>query len=237
VELDARGALEHPGAAPGPYATLDVRDTGTGMPPEVRAHLFEPFFTTKDVGKGTGLGLATVYGIVKQSGGFISVVTDVGAGTTFRVFLPRAEGVPVPEEAPAPAAVSDGRLQGTETLLLAEDEDTVRQLSQRALESEGYTVLAAESGREALARLERHDGPIHLLVTDVVMPGIGGRELAERLAALRPDTPVLFMSGYPGDDVIRSGALEPGAAFLQKPFMPQELVRKVREVLDGGRRA
>jgi PAS domain S-box-containing protein len=232
VDLDAKAVQEHSGTAPGCYAALDVRDTGIGMPPEVRAHLFEPFFTTKEVGKGTGLGLATVYGIVKQSGGFISVVSEVGDGATFRVYLPRVEGVPASEEAPAHASPGTS-FRGSETVLLTEDEEAVRQLGRRALESEGYTVLAAASGRDALAFLGRHDGAIDLLVTDVVMPGMGGRELAERLAVQRPDTPVLYISGYPGDESDERGALAPGASLLRKPFLPEELARKVREVLDG----
>jgi PAS domain S-box-containing protein len=230
VEFDATAALDHAGAVPGRYVTLEVADTGTGIPPEVRAHLFEPFFTTKDVGKGTGLGLATVYGIVKQSSGFISVTTDVGRGTSFRIHLPRVEAEPPAME---PRVAEPGPLSGTETVLVAEDEAAVRQLSQRALEREGYTVLTAADGREALSRVARHEGTIHLLVTDVVMPGMGGRELARRLRRLRPAIRVLFMSGYPGEAVAQPGGIAPGAPFLQKPFMPEELVRKAREVLDG----
>ncbi|HXF96089.1 MAG TPA: PAS domain S-box protein [Gemmatimonadales bacterium] len=236
VELDPPTALDHPGAAPGTYAALEVRDTGTGMPPEIRAHLFEPFFTTKEVGKGTGLGLATVYGIVKQSGGFIAVTTEVGRGTSFRIHLPRVESAIPRESAPAPTlapAAASAPARGTETVLLAEDEDAVRHLAQRALEREGYTVLAAPDAAGALQAAEGRQAPIHLLVTDVVMPGMGGRELAQRLLAQRPGLRVLYISGYPGDAVVRRGAISPDAAFLQKPFMPEELVRKVREMLDG----
>ena len=230
LKLDATAALDLPGAAPGAYVALEVTDSGTGMPPEVRGHLFEPFFTTKEVGKGTGLGLATVYGIVKQSSGFISVTTEVGQGTSFRIHLPRV-AAEASRAAPQPSA--PGPLSGTETVLLAEDEDAVRQLCQRSLEREGYTVLAAVDGREALSRGEQHHGIIHLLVTDVVMPGIGGRELAQRLCRLRPGLRVLFMSGYPGEAVVQPGGMAAGVPFLQKPFMPEELVRKAREVLDG----
>jgi two-component system, cell cycle sensor histidine kinase and response regulator CckA len=230
VELEAKAARDHAGAAAGPYVVLQVSDTGTGMSREVQAHLFEPFFTTKDVGKGTGLGLATVYGIVKQSGGFIAVVSAEGKGTTFRVHLPRVEAEAEPEE-PTVASVTPSR--GTETVLLAEDEDAVRRLSQRALETEGYTVLAAANAREALSRIEHHGGPVHLLLTDVVMPGMSGPELAQRVTTLRPGTRLLYISGYPGESLVQRGGIAEGAPFLQKPFTPEELVRKVREVLDG----
>jgi CheY-like chemotaxis protein len=225
IELDPAALREHPGAAPGAYVALDVRDTGTGISPEVRAHLFEPFFTTKAIGKGTGLGLATVYGIVKQSGGFISVTTELGHGTTFRVHLPQVAGQP-----PAVSPAADDRVKapdasGTETILIAEDEEAVRRLSRRALERQGYTVLAAPNALEALHAAESHAGAIHLLVTDVVMPGMNGPDLARDLTRLRPDVRVLFMSGYAGEAKVQP--------FLAKPFLPETLVKRVREVLDG----
>ena len=233
VDLDPASVAEHAGAVSGRYITLEVRDTGTGIPPEVRPHLFEPFFTTKDVGKGTGLGLATVYGIVKQSGGFISVSSEVGRGSTFRLHLPRLSGTAIDEIAAASAEARNGS-RGTETVLLAEDEEAVRRLSHRALELEGYTVIVAPDARAALDQVERHLGAVHLLITDIVMPGMGGRELAAELLRRRPEVRVLFISGYPGESMIQRGFVKPGDAFLQKPFTPGELVRRVREVLDRG---
>jgi two-component system, cell cycle sensor histidine kinase and response regulator CckA len=231
VDLDEGWAEEHLGAVAGPYAMLAVTDTGTGMDAAVRAHLFEPFFTTKEVGKGTGLGLATVYGIVKQSGGYISVYTEPGHGSSFKVYLPRiADGATAPA-APPPSPLAPTR--GSETVLVVEDDQAVLGLARRSLEAEGYTVLAAADGPDALRLVERHGGPIHLLVTDVVMPGMSGRELAAQIGARRIGVRVLFMSGYPGDAVVHGGALAPGSAFLQKPFGPERLARKVREVLDA----
>jgi PAS domain S-box-containing protein len=230
VELDDAYAAAHLGAAPGPYVMLAVTDTGTGMDATVRAHLFEPFFTTKEVGKGTGLGLATVYGIVKQSGGHISVYTEPGHGSSFKVYLPRTAPATPPA---APAAPRPPAARGSETILIVEDDPAVLALSSRALEAQGYTVLAAADGTAALRIVERHGGPIHLLLTDVVMPGMSGREVAEQLAARRAGIRMLYMSGYPGDAVVHRGALAPGSAFLQKPFTPDGLARKVRDVLDG----
>ena len=217
-----------PPAPPGRYVLLEVRDTGSGLTPEARAHLFEPFFTTKELGKGTGLGLATVYGIVKQNGGYIYVDSETAQGTTVRVYLPEAgEALPTPEQAlPATAPT-----RGSETVLLVEDEPAVRQFARRALESSGYCVLAAADGAEAMASAVGHAGPIHVLVTDVVMPGMGGPELARRLSQQRPTLRVLFCSGYTDDASVREGVREAGTAFLQKPFSPEELIRKVREVL------
>jgi signal transduction histidine kinase len=229
VELDDSYALVRPEVAPGPYARLVLTDTGCGIAPEVRTHLFEPFFTTKEPGKGTGLGLATVYGIVQQSGGFIDVYSAVGQGTTFRIHLPRCEDA---GSLPAPAAKPLLSAHGTETILLVEDQDEVRCLAEQALSMNGYAVLGAGSGSVALEIARRHDGPIHLVVTDVVMPYMSGRELTARLADLRPETKVLYISGYTDDAVVRHGILSADANFLQKPFTPQGLARKVREVLD-----
>ena len=230
ADLDASYAQEHLGAAPGAYTMLAVTDTGTGMDATVRAHLFEPFFTTKEVGKGTGLGLATVYGIVKQSGGHISVYTEVGQGSSFKVYLPRVDAPPAPA---APPAARPAAARGSETVLVVEDDPAVLSLSCRALEAEGYTILCASDGADALRIVERHGGEIHLLLTDVVMPGMSGRELAEQMAARRAGIRILYMSGYPGDAAVHHGTLVRGSAFLQKPFSPDGLTRKVRETLDG----
>jgi len=214
----------------GDYVCLAVADTGVGMDETTQAHLFEPFFTTKEVGKGTGLGLATVYGIVKQSGGYIWVYSEVGHGTTVKVYLPRVPGV---AEAPAPAAEPKPVRGGHETVLLVEDATPVRALARRSLEARGYRVLDAADGPSALDLSARHGGGIDILVTDVVMPGMSGRELAERLAPERPRMKVLYTSGFTDDAMVRQGVLNAGVAFLQKPFVPDTLARKVREVLDG----
>jgi CheY-like chemotaxis protein len=230
VVLDARQPENQPPAPPGSYVHLAVSDTGGGLSDEARAHLFEPFFTTKELGKGTGLGLATVYGIVKQNGGFIYVDSSPGDGTTVRIYLPPATGpLPTPELT-APAPVTG---KGSETVLLVEDEAAVRQFARRALEANGYCVLPAADGTEALALAERHPGPIHVLLTDVVMPGMGGPELATRLAKRRPTVRVLFSSGYTDDATVLQGVREAGTAFLQKPFAPEDLIRKLREVLSA----
>src|SRR5229473_2598307 len=230
VNLDEAYAADHYPARAGPFVMLAVSDTGTGMSEETQAHMFEPFFTTKEKGKGTGLGLATVYGIIKQSGGFIWVYSEVGHGTTFKLYLPRveelAERASQPAQAPARAA------RGTETVLVVEDEAPVRSVARQVLERHGYTVLEAPSAEAALDIVTRYSGAIHLLLTDVVMPGLNGRELANRLAGLRPDAKVIFMSGYTDDAVTRHGVLEPGSAYVQKPFTPDAIARKVREVLD-----
>ena len=228
VELDPRYVESHPPTQPGPYVLLAVSDTGVGMDSATRARIFEPFFTTKEPGRGTGLGLATVYGIVKQSGGYIWVYSEPGHGTTFKVYLPRVAGAPEMAE-PSPSAAVHAR--GSETVLLVEDQDNVRTLARRVLEGRGYTVLAASNGDEALDVIAQYPHRIHVLVTDVVMPGINGRELARRVTASRPDVKVLFVSGYTGEAVHQRGLLEPGVAFLQKPFTAEVLARKVREVL------
>ncbi|AMV25727.1 Blue-light-activated protein [Gemmata sp. SH-PL17] len=226
VALGTDDWTDEPDLKPGPYVRLTVTDTGAGMTEQVRAKIFEPFFTTKGVGKGTGLGLAVVHGAVKQSGGHISVASEVGVGTTFTLLFPAVTEAPeqVPDAPPAPA-------RGTETILLVEDEDAVRSITRLSLAGQGYKVVAVGSGAEALRAAERGTGPIDLLVTDVVMPEMGGRQLAEALRQRAPDLRVLYMSGYTDEVVLRSDRVE---AFLQKPFSPQALVGKVRDVLDRG---
>jgi PAS domain S-box-containing protein len=213
-----------------PKVAISISDTGTGIPPEVKTHLFEPFFTTKGIGKGTGLGLATVFGIVKQSGGDITVESKPGKGATFTVILPSQPG---PRQRGGSGASLRAVLRGTETVLAVEDEDGVRRIVKIALESAGYRVIEARNGREALEAVRRHAGAIHLVVTDVVMPEMSGRELAERIVKDHPGVRILYMSGYMDDAVMRHGIVESGVAFLQKPFTPLALARKVREVLDG----
>jgi CheY-like chemotaxis protein len=216
---------------PGRWVVVRVSDTGEGMDESVKSRLFEPFFTTKPPGEGTGLGLATVYGIVTQSGGFIDVESAPGAGSTFSVYLPRVEDA-VEAEVPAPAAVEE--LHGEETLLVVEDQDTLRQLLCRSLRQLGYGVLEAASGAAALTVLEER--PVDLLLTDVVMPGISGRDLAERVARRRPGTPVLFMSGYTSDVISRHGMLDPKVELIEKPFTARELARRVRRLLGNAPR-
>ncbi len=230
VELDAPYVGRHVGARPGPHIMLAVSDTGVGMSRETMVHVFEPFFTTKEVGKGTGLGLSTVYGIVKQSGGYIWVDSEPGAGATFKIYLPRVEDAAEPSAATTATPAEAPR--GPETLLLVEDEGEVRALARDILQARGYTVLEAPDGAEGLRIGERHPGVIHLLLTDVVMPGMSGRELANRLIALRPGMAVLYMSGYTDNAAVHHGVLDSGATFLQKPMAPDALVRKVRELLD-----
>ncbi|MDB5310370.1 MAG: Blue-light-activated protein [Gemmataceae bacterium] len=218
----------YPDLKPGRYAQLLVTDTGQGMTDEVKARIFEPFFTTKEAGKGTGLGLATVYGIVKQSGGHISVYSEVGVGTTFKILLPVVhEAIP-----PPPSGESKLCPKGTETVLVAEDEEAVRRIARISLETLGYTVLMAENGADAIRLAGEHTGPIGLLVTDVVMPEMGGRQLATTLRSRHPGLKVLFMSGYTDAAVIRHGIIGVTDAFLQKPFTPLTLAKKIRDVLD-----
>ena len=230
VELDETYARTHIGATPGHYVMISVSDTGYGMSLEVKEHIFEPFFTTKEKGKGTGLGLSTVYGIVKQSGGYISVDSELGCGTTFKTYLPRTE-----EEGSVlhPTDDTSAPSCGSETVLIVEDEPSVRGLVVRVLRELGYTLLEAANGEEALymAR-EQDDKKINLLLTDVVMPQMSGKELADQLKILQPDIEVLYISGYTDDAIVHHGVLEPGTNFLQKPFSPSALTHKVREVLD-----
>ena len=233
LRLDAVSARQHGEAAPGDYAMLAVSDTGCGMDEATRSRLFEPFFTTKEQGKGTGLGLSTVYGIVKQSGGHVWVYSEPGRGTTFKICLPvvAAAVEEIGEALPSVPAASTG----AETVLLVEDAARVREVVREILEMSGYHILEARNGAEALEISQRHEGPIHLMVTDVVMPQMSGRELAQRLAPLRPEMRVLYMSGYTDDAIVRLGVLEAGTAFLSKPFTPDALGAKVREVLDTPR--
>jgi two-component system, cell cycle sensor histidine kinase and response regulator CckA len=213
---------------PGEYVLLTVADSGVGMDDETMQHLFEPFFTTKGQGKGTGLGMATVYGIVKQSRGWIDVASRPGSGTTVKIYLPRTDA-PVVREKPAAVDVASAR---GETVLIVEDQDTVRQLAANVLKQQGYSTVEAASGSEALLLLQGQDAPaIDLLLTDVILPGINGRELADRVRNKMPAIKVLFMSGYAGDALGRRGVLEDGLAFLPKPFTPAALLQKVRNVL------
>jgi CheY-like chemotaxis protein len=214
---------------PGAYVVLAVSDTGHGMDRETLSRVFEPFFTTKGVGHGTGLGLSTVYGIVKQSNGYVWAYSEPGQGSTFKVYLPVAADA-VPE--PAPAVSPPVRTGKGESVLLVEDDPGVREMTRRALEEGGFKVEAA-NGRDALALLESLNAPIGLVLTDVVMPGIGGRELADRIELLHPGTPILFTSGYTDAEIVRRGLLDPAAAFIQKPFDPEAIVRVVRERVDG----
>ena len=229
VDLDENYAAAHSEVKPGRYVMLAVTDTGHGMTPEVQARIFEPFFTTKELGKGTGLGLATVYGIVKQSGGSVNLYSEPGHGTAFKVYLPAVEQTISTGDSQHGVKVT---AHGTETILLVEDEDAVRSMTRLILQQFGYTVLEARRGAEAIRLCEQQQGKIHLLVTDVVMPEMGGRQLAERVTQLRPGIKVLYLSGYTDDAVVRHGVLQAEVAFLQKPFTMAALANKVRQVLD-----
>jgi CheY-like chemotaxis protein len=233
VLLDAEYARQHAGMLPGRYVALVVSDTGTGMDDATRARIFDPFFTTKPAGVGTGLGLATVYGIVRQSHGYIWVYSVMGHGTTFKVHFPAvaADGLLV-WQAGNETAIAE---RGTETILLVEDEPAVRESTRRILIRHGYTVLVAGSGTEALRISAEHAGTIDLVISDLMMPDLGGRELAEQLRSRRPHMRLLFMSGYTDDDVRRRGLLELADEFIQKPFSFDELTRRVRELLDAAR--
>lgn len=229
VELDQAYAWQHPGAKPGHYVMLAVIDSGTGIDPDTLTHIFEPFFTTKEVGKGTGLGLATVYGVVKQSGGYIWVESEPGHGASFQIFLPRVDEPTAEIAATTPV---DETVGGSETILLVEDSEALRKLTRSFLESHGFKVLVAQDGEEALEVEARHSGEIDLLLTDVVMPGMNGRALAERLLPKQLGMRVLYISGYTDTFVARHGVLEEGMVLLHKPFTEEVLIRKVRELLD-----
>jgi PAS domain S-box-containing protein len=230
VELDATYARDHATVRPGHYVMLAVTDTGVGMDAETVAHIFEPFYTTKSGASGTGLGLATVYGIVKQSGGYIWVYSEPGKGSSFKVYLPRVDA---PAEAPQSTRKQTRARKGTETILLVEDEPAVRELTRMVLAAQGYSVVEAQNPEDAERLSENHGTQIHLLLTDVVMPGVSGRELARRITARHPKMRVLYMSGYTHNVIAGGGTLETGIAFLQKPFTPAGLIDKVRDVLDG----
>jgi PAS domain S-box-containing protein len=228
VELDERYVCRHAVVQPGTYVLLSISDTGSGMDEVTKDRLFEPFYTTKEKGKGTGLGLSTVYGIVKQSGGYIWVYSEIGLGTTFKVYFPRFAGTS-PEAKKEWA--SDSAPRGRETVLVAEDEEMVRTLIRGILERNGYTVLTASDGDEAISAASKCRDPIHLILTDVVMPKRGGRDVAESLARIHPGAKVLYMSGYTDESIVHHGVLEEGIAFIEKPFTPDALLRKVRQVL------
>ena len=227
LDLYQNSVKEHPEVEPGPYVQLTISDSGIGMDEATKSHIFEPFFTTKKSGQATGLGLATVYGIVKQAGGSIWVYSEPGKGTTFKVYLPQVnEGIPIQESKPEIES-----LRGDETILVVEDQAGIRKLAQQILDGYGYQVLTAANGGEALLQAERHVGPIQLMLTDVVMPRMSGRELADRLKPLRPAMKVLYMSGYTDNVVVHRGIVDLDVAYLQKPFTGVGLAAKVREVL------
>ena len=230
ISVNEENARQYVDFVAGDYVMLAIQDTGVGMNAEVKAHMFEPFFTTKPVGEGTGLGLATCFGIVKQTGGYITVESEVWQGAAFRIFLPRLQGV---------AADANGKdgvralLRGQETVLLVEDEDAVRKTVEMMLKELGYTVLTAHDGETALRLMEQQPGAVQLLITDMVMPKMNGRQLADLLLARYPKMKVLFISGYTSDGIVRDGMLATGVTLLRKPFVSFDLSRKVREVLDG----
>jgi CheY-like chemotaxis protein len=227
--LDESYANTHAEATPGPCVLLAVTDTGEGMDNNTLQHLFEPFFTTKKRGEGTGLGLSTVYGIIRQNRGWIWAYSEPGKGASFKIYLPQAQGHGTPA---TPAPQSAEFASGTETILLVEDLEPVRTLAALVLRDCGYSVIEASDGAEALLAARRHAGPIHLLLTDVVMPGMSGKELADRLLAERPTAKVLFATGYTENVIVSRGVLKPGIRYLPKPFTPRVLAAKVRETLD-----
>lgn len=233
VYLDADYAGRHASSQPGQYVMLAVSDNGTGMDAETLKRIFEPFYTTKEEGKGTGLGLSTVYGIVKQSGGHIWVYSEIGRGTTFKIYLPCVDE-PVEELQPDNTLSADS-LCGSETVLLVEDNEMVRKITHEILRLKGYRVLEAANGEEALHICREHKGRVHLILTDVVMPQMGGRELADAVKPLLPQMRVLYMSGYTDDAIVHHGILDAGTQFIEKPFTPDALVTKVREVLNAAR--
>jgi CheY-like chemotaxis protein len=228
MELDEAFTRTRPTLHPGRYVVIGLSDTGAGMTAEVRARIFEPFFTTKPQGRGTGLGLAVVHGIVAQSGGAIEVYSEPGAGTSFRIYLPVAAAV----SAVATTTAGSGEVRGTETVMVVEDEESIRRMTTHGLRSQGYNVIQAGDGVEALAVLHRHGGTVDLLVTDVVMPRMDGRALAEAMKVMFPRLKVLYTSGYTDDAVVRHGILQSEVAFLSKPYTPMTLLRRIRQVLD-----
>jgi two-component system, cell cycle sensor histidine kinase and response regulator CckA len=228
ADVSEHDVFIHPDARPGRYVMMMVTDTGEGMDEQTREHLFEPFFTTKEVGKGTGLGLATVYGIIRQSGGWIDVSSELGVGTSMKLYLPRIDGRPTEEER---EISGENEFIGSETILLVEDQDAVRRLVKAILKRYGYQILEAANGDEALEIAKEYSGEIHLLLTDVVLPGINGKELSERLKTVCPELRVLFTSGYSSDVITHRGVLDYGVAYIPKPFNPEKLAAKVREIL------
>jgi CheY-like chemotaxis protein len=227
VTIDDGYASTHPEAEPGPYVMVSVTDTGTGMSKEVREKVFEPFFTTKEKGKGTGLGLPSVYGIIRQSGGFVWVYSEPGQGTTFKVYLPKSE-----ERAAGPIRTpSENRKVGSETILVVEDDVEVRAVATRILRRNGYRVLEAENGADALRVCEGELEPVDLIITDIVMPEMNGPELAQKIRETQPDARILFTSGYTEDAVVRQSFLAPGESFIEKPFTPALLAQKARDIL------
>ncbi len=234
VELDENYSSEHSPVIPGRYIMLAVGDTGVGMDRDTKEHAFDPFFTTKEAGKGTGLGLATVYGIVKQSGGYVWIYSERGLGSTIKLYLPEVSAAAAFTSAVETSAGTKQASRGSETILLVEDEDAVRSLTCRILERQGYRVLPAQHGRDAMDIATREEGRIDLVLTDIVMPGLNGRGLVERLSGIRPSIKSLYMSGYTDDDIVRRGFVEPSKAFLQKPFTSDALIQTVRKVLDEG---
>jgi two-component system cell cycle sensor histidine kinase/response regulator CckA len=231
VVLDESHASQQVSVVPGPHVMLSVSDTGVGMDALTQSRVFEPFFTTKGPGKGTGLGLSTVFGIVKQSGGTIEVTSELGLGTTFKIYFPRVNQASR-ATSKVPSSDDGDNLRGSETILLVEDEALVRALTRTLLREAGYHVLEAENAEAALALAERHRAAIHLLLTDVVLPRMGGRQLADQLCARRPGTRVLFMSGYTNDSTLRHGVVDSAVELLQKPFTRVSLLRRLRGILD-----
>jgi len=229
VQLDADYARTHPDVRPGPYVMLAVSDNGVGMDSETRSQIFDPFFTTKEKGKGTGLGLSTVYGIVKQHQGHVAVYSEPGRGTTFKVYLPSVED---PPEDIGVIPLPQPRSVGTETILVVEDEEIVLQLACEALEALGYSVISASNPEEAMKLVDEYEGAIDLLLSDVVLPQMDGPSLFKRLALVRPDLKVLYVSGYAGNSIVHHGVLDPGVHFLPKPFTLDGIAKKVREALE-----
>jgi CheY-like chemotaxis protein len=234
VELDENYTSEHAPVVPGHYVMLAVTDNGVGMNRETKEHAFDPFFTTKEAGKGTGLGLATVYGIVKQSGGYVWIYSEPGEGTSVKLYFPEVSAAAAFGPSAELQTATRSSKRGSETILLVEDEEAVRGLACRILEKQGYRVIPAQHGRDAMDIATKEEGRIDLVLTDVVMPGMNGRGLVERLSGIRPSIKSLYMSGYTDDDIIRRGFLEPSKSFLQKPFTTDALLQTVRKVLDGG---